>query len=141
MSQTDSFQFTRRHALEILAIGALSPAAMAADPFPTRALKIVVPYPPGSSTDYLARLLSDRLAEQLKQPVTVENKPGAGGVVGTQLLAQSAPDGYTITAVAAIDSQALRVKLRVPATITRQNVTQRCIIKKPCFLQTLISNF
>ncbi len=96
MSKTDTFKFTRRHALEMMAIGALSPAAMAADPFPTRAIKIIVPYSPGSSTDFLGRLIADRLAEQLKQPVTVDNKPGAGGVVGTQQLALAPGDGYTL---------------------------------------------
>lgn len=96
MSKNDPSLFTRRHALETLALGALSPAAFAADPFPTRPIKIIVPYPPGSSTDFLGRLIADRLGEQLKQPVTVENKPGAGGVVGTQQLSLAAGDGYTL---------------------------------------------
>ena len=90
MSKIDQLKITRRHALEVLTIGALSPAAMAAEPFPTKGIKIIVPYSPGSSTDFLARLLSERLADQLKQTVTVDNKPGAGGVVGTQQLALAA---------------------------------------------------
>ena len=93
MSKTKQLQVTRRHALEVLTIGALSPAAMAAEPFPTKGIKIIVPYSPGSSTDFL---VSERLADQLKQTVTVDNKPGAGGVVGTQQLALAAPDGYTL---------------------------------------------
>jgi tripartite-type tricarboxylate transporter receptor subunit TctC len=96
MSKINQLQFTRRHALEMLAIGVVSPAAMAADPFPTKGIKIIVPYPPGSSTDFLGRLLAERLSDQMKQSVTVENKAGAGGVVGTQQLALAAGDGYTI---------------------------------------------
>ena len=96
MSKINQLQFTRRHALEMLAIGVVSPAAMAADPFPTKGIKIIVPYPPGSSTDFLGRLLAERLSDQMKQSVTVENKAGAGGVVGTQQLALAPGDGYTI---------------------------------------------
>jgi tripartite-type tricarboxylate transporter receptor subunit TctC len=80
----------------MLAIGVVSPAAMAADPFPSRTIKIIVPYPPGSSTDFLARLIAERMSDQMKQSVTVENKPGAGGVVGTQQLALAPGDGYTL---------------------------------------------
>ena len=96
MSKVNQLKVTRRHALEMLTIGALSPAAMAADPYPAKGIKIIVPYSPGSSTDFLGRLLAERLSDQMKQSVTVENKPGAGGMVGTQQLALAAPDGYTI---------------------------------------------
>ncbi len=96
MTQPFRPHFTRRQALQALGALSVSPAAFAADPFPTRPLKIIVPFPPGSGTDFTARLLADRLADQLKQGVTVENRPGAGGVIGTQALAQAAPDGYTM---------------------------------------------
>lgn len=96
MEKSKQLEISRRHALGMLAIGAISPAAMAADPYPTKGIKIIVPYPPGSSTDFLGRLLAERLSDQMKQSVTVENKAGAGGVVGTQQLALAAGDGYTL---------------------------------------------
>ncbi len=96
MFKVKGIQFTRRQALQTLSVLAVSPSAMGADAFPARGIKIIVPYPPGSATDFLARLLADRLTEQVKQAVTVENRAGAGGVVGTQVLARSPADGYTL---------------------------------------------
>ena len=63
--------------------------------WPNRAITLVVPYPPGASSDFIGRLVRDTLEEQLKVPVVVENKPGAGGTTGALLVAKSPPDGYT----------------------------------------------
>ena len=70
--------------------------AAAAETWPTRAVHIIVPFPPGSSPDLVARMLTEKLAQALGQPVIVENKPGAGGNLGTGLVAKAAPDGYTL---------------------------------------------
>src|SRR5690554_1169788 len=70
-------------------------AAQAAD-WPSRPIHMVVPFPPGSSPDTLARMIADPLAQKLGQPIVVENKPGAGGNIGTRQAAQAKPDGYTI---------------------------------------------
>lgn len=74
----------------------LHPVLGVAQVYPTKSLRMVSPYPPGGGTDTLARLIGQKLSEALGQPVVVENRPGAGGVIGTEIVARSAPDGYTI---------------------------------------------
>ena len=84
-----------------LAIG--SPAAQErADVFPTRAIKIVVPFPAGGPSDVLARMIGQKMSEDWGQPVVIENRPGANTVLGAQQVAKAAPDGYTL--LMAIDS-------------------------------------
>ena len=71
----------------------------AADPaktYPNKPIRLVVPFPPGSGSDILARGLSKELADSLKQPVIVDNRPGASTIIGTDLVAKSLPDGYTL---------------------------------------------
>ena len=89
----------RRLNLSILGLAAtLLAAPLAAQPadWPTRPIHMVVPFPPGSSPDTLARMIADPLAQKLGQPIVVENKPGAGGNIGTRQVAHAKPDGYTI---------------------------------------------
>ena len=64
--------------------------------FPDRPIRIVVPYVPGGSTDLLSRLLGDTASEALGQNIIIENRPGAGGMLGTVLVAKAAPDGHMI---------------------------------------------
>jgi tripartite-type tricarboxylate transporter receptor subunit TctC len=78
-----------------LLLGVVSVGA-SAQAFPDRPIRIVVPYVPGGSTDLLSRLLGDTASETLGQNVIVENRPGAGGMLGTTFVAKSAPDGHTI---------------------------------------------
>jgi len=81
----------------IFAIVALLPVANAsAQDFPTKPVRFVVPYAAGGSGDLLARLLGDKLAKLWGQQVVVDNKPGAGGLIGTEAAARAEPDGYTI---------------------------------------------
>lgn len=82
-----------------LAIGSLSMLGFChaqAQPYPARPLRMIVPFPPGGPTDIVARLMSQRMAEGLKQQVIVENRAGAGGVLGTESVAKSPADGYTL---------------------------------------------
>jgi tripartite-type tricarboxylate transporter receptor subunit TctC len=69
---------------------------VSAQPYPNKPLRFVVPFPPGGSTDLLARRLCERLQASMGQPCVVENKPGAGGAVGSEFVAKAAPDGYTL---------------------------------------------
>src|SRR6266850_2174794 len=81
--------------LALLSILLLSFAA-AAQPYPARPVKIVVPFGPGGSADTLGRLVAGKLSEQLKEGFIIENRGGAGGVVGSDLVAKAPPDGYTL---------------------------------------------
>jgi tripartite-type tricarboxylate transporter receptor subunit TctC len=76
------------------ALGAVAPAQ--AQRYPSRPIKVVVPFPPGGPTDGLARIISDRLGAVLGQPIVVENRGGAGGGLGGKFVAEAEPDGYTI---------------------------------------------
>ena len=85
----------------LLSIGAPVPAA-AADPYPTRAVKIVVPYSPGGGTDVVTRTLAQRLTETTGQAFVIENRPGADATIGPALVARTAPDGYTLLATSGV---------------------------------------
>ena len=75
---------------------AAAAAPVGAQDFPSRPLRIIVPYPPGGGTDRVARIIGEKLAEQMSQPVVIDNRAGAGGVVGTEASARATPDGYTM---------------------------------------------
>jgi tripartite-type tricarboxylate transporter receptor subunit TctC len=88
-----------KHATLLLGL-LLAALSAAAQTYPTRAIKIVVPATPGGAIDLIARSLADKLTLSLGQPVLVENKPGASNNLGTDIVAKSAPDGYTLVIVA-----------------------------------------
>src|SRR5688572_18983249 len=78
---------------------ALVPVLAVAQGYPSRPIKLVVPLAPGGTGDTLARAVGDEMSKELGQPFVIENKPGAGGLVGTELVANAPPDGYTLVMV------------------------------------------
>lgn len=89
---------SRRSALRLTtaAMAVALPLAAAADTWPSRPIRLVVPFSAGGSTDQLARAIEGPLAELLGQPIVIDNKAGAGGAIGVELVARAAPDGYTL---------------------------------------------
>lgn len=93
---------TRRHivqampALGLAGMFGLAPGVWAQGAYPNRPLRVIVPQPPGGGFDFVARALGDRLGKLLGQSVVVDNKPGSGTLVGTDMAAKAAPDGYTL---------------------------------------------
>ena len=81
-------------ALAVVAFGFA--CAAAAQSYPTRPIRVIVPFPPGDAADILARLIGPKLTERMGQPVIVENRPGASGQIGLEVLKNAAADGYTI---------------------------------------------
>lgn len=103
---------SRRTALAgVLALPALAASAQAQAKYPDRPVKIIVPFPPGGGVDLTARLLMEPLSKELGQPIVIENKGGAGGLIGVTAMAQSAPDGYTL-AVTGVSSMSAGPHLR-----------------------------
>jgi tripartite-type tricarboxylate transporter receptor subunit TctC len=83
--------------LLVVLIGAMVlPGAASAETYPSRPIKLIVPFPPGGPNDIIARVVAQRMSEILGQPIIIDNRGGAGGVVGTDAVAKTAPDGYTI---------------------------------------------
>jgi tripartite-type tricarboxylate transporter receptor subunit TctC len=89
----------RRIFLAALALVAAAPAARAADAWPSRPIHFVIPFPPGGSNDVVGRVFAAAIGERLGQTLVVENRGGAGGVVGTELVANAKPDGYTLLVI------------------------------------------
>src|SRR5438105_8309431 len=102
----------RRRFLHLAAGAAALPAASqvaGAQTYPTRPVRIIIPLPAGQATDTIARLIGQSLSERLGQSFVIENRPGAGGNIGTEVVVRAPPDGYTLLLVSA--SHALNATL------------------------------
>ncbi|MEP6941436.1 MAG: tripartite tricarboxylate transporter substrate binding protein [Betaproteobacteria bacterium] len=80
----------------VLVVATLAATQVVAQPYPSRPIRLVVPFPPGGAVDFYARVVQAQLAEALGQPIIIDNKAGASGMIGAELVAKAAPDGYTL---------------------------------------------
>ena len=104
-------------ALRSLGIGGglAAGSAQAADgPFPTRPITLIVPYPPGGSNDLFARLIGEQLSRKFGQPVLVDNKPGAAGLIGLAALARAPADGHTLALASSSFATAVALQAKLP---------------------------
>jgi tripartite-type tricarboxylate transporter receptor subunit TctC len=85
-----------RRVLMTLAALLLAAPALAADPYPVKPITIVVPYPPGGSADLIGRMVAEKFTKSIGQPTIVENRGGGSGGIGSDMVARSRPDGYTL---------------------------------------------
>jgi tripartite-type tricarboxylate transporter receptor subunit TctC len=128
--------------------GAVLPAARAEN-YPTRPIRIIAQFTPGTSTDILARVIGQKLTESWGQQVVVENRPGAGGLVGTEMGAKASPDGYTLT-MAVSSGFGINPTLysRLPydavkdfAPITNIALTPQTLVSNPGFAAKTVKEF
>jgi tripartite-type tricarboxylate transporter receptor subunit TctC len=115
------------------AAAACLPAA-AADAYPAKPVTVVVAYPPGGQNDVAARLVAQALAAHMNQPVIVENRAGAGGIIGAQMAAKSAPDGYTFLLAAINHSILATLKPNLPYDLERDFVPIGMVAAFPIIL-------
>jgi tripartite-type tricarboxylate transporter receptor subunit TctC len=116
---------------------AAATAAAAAEPYPARPIRLIVSFPPAGSTDVIARAIQPEVERRLGQPVVIENRPGAGGNIGTEAVAKAAPDGYTI-GMSAAGALAVNVSLldRMPYDPLRDLAPVTLIGTSPFILAT-----
>lgn len=110
-----------------------SGTALAQD-YPNKPIKIVVPFPAGGSSDATGRLIADKLGQVLKASVVVDNKGGAGGIIGTDFVAKSAPDGYTLVLVDVFHSSTPIYTRKMPYDAVKDFTPISLVGKSPAFL-------
>ena len=122
-------------ALGVAALLALAPLLAAAQAYPAKPVRILIPFPPGGPSDYAARVVGIKLSEFLGQPVIADNRPGAGGLVATELGARAAPDGYTLL-IANTGTFAVlpHLQSKIPYDVTRDFTPITNLIAGPAFL-------
>jgi tripartite-type tricarboxylate transporter receptor subunit TctC len=119
----------------LLAICLAAPCAQAADTYPARPVRLVVPFPPGASpNDIIGRLLSRPVGDTLGQQVVVDNRAGAGGTIGTDVVAKSAPDGYTLLISSTTLTTSPNLYRRLPYDVARDLQPITLITSAPMFV-------
>jgi tripartite-type tricarboxylate transporter receptor subunit TctC len=107
----------------------LSPALAAAQDFPSKPIRLIVPFPAGGPNDIIARVIGQRMSELLKQPVLIDNRGGQGGVLGTDAVAKAPPDGYTI-AISSAGALAISPSMEKVAYDTRKDLQPITLVAK-----------
>lgn len=122
-----------RAALAALALAAASPgfAQAQAQPWPTRPVRMVIPFPPGGTLDTVGRLLAQKLGDQLGQPFIVENRPGGNGVIGADVVSKAPADGYTLLFNASTFTTAPMTMKSVPYEVARDFTPVALVAKAP----------
>jgi tripartite-type tricarboxylate transporter receptor subunit TctC len=127
----------RRQFLCLAAGAAALPAVLrvaSAQSYPTRPVKIIVPYPPAGGTDIFARLLGPSLSQRLCQQFIIENRPGAASNIGTEAVVRAAPDGYTLLMVDAAPAINVTLYDKLPFNFMRDIAPIVCVIQTPLIL-------
>ena len=110
-------------------------AEKAANAYPNRPIRIIVPLAPGGGSDYTARFLAPRLSDRLGQPVVVDNRPGASGILGTDLVAKANPDGYTLLLAYSTHAQSAELFEKLPYDALRDFAPVTIVMITPLTLQ------
>ncbi|HEY8050617.1 MAG TPA: tripartite tricarboxylate transporter substrate binding protein [Ramlibacter sp.] len=123
------FKPTRRAALAIVL--ALAAAGASAQSWPSRPVRMIIPFPPGGTLDTVGRALADKLQQQLGEPFVVENRPGGNGIIGADVVSRSKPDGYTLLFNASTFVSAPMTMKSVPYEVTRDFTPVALVAKAP----------
>ncbi|MDD0812576.1 tripartite tricarboxylate transporter substrate binding protein [Curvibacter sp. RS43] len=114
-----------------LSCGAAAAPAWAAEAYPSKPIRMIIPFPPGGTLDALGRQLAQKLSEQMGQAVIVDNRPGGNGVIGAQAVAKAAPDGHTVLFNASTFTTAPMTMKQVPYSVTRDFAPVALVAKAP----------
>jgi len=109
-------------------------SALPAQGYPAKSIRVVVPYAPGGATDLTARLVGQKMQEAMKQNVLVENRPGAGGVIGADIVAKAAPDGYTVLIAVPAEMAILPHLQKMPYNVARDFAPVSLAVVTPLIL-------
>ena len=121
-----------KRAIQLALVMCVSWSALAqTQPYPSRPVTVIIPFPPGGTLDVVGRQLAQKLSEQMGQPFVVENRAGAGGIIGGNLLAKSAPDGYTLMFSASTSSTTELVIKNVPYSVLKDFHPIALVAKAP----------
>ncbi len=124
----------RAVAIAGVVITALAPSVAYAQDYPNKTIRLIVPFPVGGSSDAIGRMLADRLGPILKQSIVVENKAGAGGMIGTDAVAKAAPDGYSLVLVDVFHASTPIYTRKMPYDAIKDFTPVSLIARSPAFL-------
>ena len=136
-------QATRRFfRLDLAVLGGLTaalaaPLALAQGAFPAKPIQLIVPYPPGGSIDVMSRAVAQRLTEQWGKNIVIDNRAGASGMIGTEIAAKAAPDGYTLLGHTSSYPATAAVRLKLPFDPARAIIPVAMFARAPMLMSGL----